>query len=67
MTRDDQFDMAEDDDDEPILNDEELARFEKSLFAAMREAHKLDTEIDDEYRRLTNGEYDEGGPTESPG
>lgn len=59
--------MGDDDDgldDEPIVSDEELQAFEKHLFAAIRESQKLDAEIDDEYRRLANGEYDEPGPSE---
>ncbi|WP_434317517.1 hypothetical protein [Leifsonia sp. P73] len=60
--------MGDDDefDDEPILGNDEYADIEKALFAAIREAHKLDAEIDDEYRRLANGEYDETGPREDP-
>lgn len=45
------------------MGDEDLAAVEKDLFAAIREAHKLDVEIDDEYRRLASGEYDGLGPT----
>lgn len=58
--------MSDDDelDDEPLLSDEDTANVEKDLFAAIRAAHKLDAEIDDEYRRLVSGEYDEPGPTE---
>lgn len=53
--------MGEDDefDDEPLTDNAELDEFEKHLFAAIRESHKLDAEIDDEYRRLVNDEYDE--------
>jgi len=53
--------MGDDDefDDEPVTDDAELAAFEKHLFAAIRESHKLDAEIDDEYRRLANGQYPE--------
>lgn len=53
MSDDDQFD------DEPITDDQELTAFEKHLFAAIRDSRLLDTEIDDEYRRLANGDYDE--------
>lgn len=49
--------------DEPMLSDEDVAAVEKDLFAAIREAHNLDLEIDDEYRRLASGEYDGLGPT----
>ncbi len=55
MSDDDEFD----DDDEMVVGDQELVSFEKHLFAAIRESRQLDAEIDDEYRRLTNGEYDE--------
>lgn len=57
--------MGDDDefDDEPMFGDDDLATVEKDLFAAIREAHKLDVEIDDEYRRLASGEYDGPGPT----
>jgi hypothetical protein len=59
--------MDEDEfDDEPIVDDKELASFEKTLFAAIRESRKLDAEIDDEYRRLTRGKYDSPAPTEDP-
>lgn len=54
------------DDDEPILKEAEFTAFEKRLFAAIREANKLDAEIDDEYRRLTRAEYDKPGPSENP-
>lgn len=52
--------------DDEEFDDEELAAFEKHLFAAIRESQKLDAEIDDEYRKLASGEYDEPGPREEP-
>lgn len=60
--------MGEDEDfvDEPIVSDEELAAFEKRLFAAIRDSRRLDAEIDDEYRRLAIGDYETPGPMEGP-
>lgn len=57
--------MGDDDEfeDEPLAGDDEMAKFEKALFAAIRESQKLDAEIDDELRQLVDGTYDE--PTES--
>lgn len=68
LSRDQHVRMGDDDeyDDEPVVDDDELSTFEKQLFAAIRESQKLDAEIDDEYRRLTSGEYPHPGPTEGP-
>lgn len=60
--------MSDDDesDDDLLLSDEELAELEWPLLQAIRDAHQLDVEIDDELRRLTSGEYNEPGPSEDP-
>lgn len=50
--------------DDPLVGDDELTRFERSLFAAIRESNRLDTEIDDELGRLVDGTYDEPAVTE---
>lgn len=59
LARDQHVGMGDDDDDEIFADDQDLATFEQQLFAAIRESHRLDAEIDDEYRRLAKGEYDE--------
>jgi hypothetical protein len=51
--------MSDEDDEELFYSDEELAEEEKGLFAAIRESHKLDAEIDAELEQLVDGTYDE--------
>lgn len=59
-SRDEHVDMSDDDEfeDEPLVSDDETAKFEKALFTAIRESHKLDAENDDELRRLVDGTFD---------
>lgn len=51
--------MSDEDDEELFYSDDELAEVEKVLFAAIRESHKLDAEIDSELEQLVDGTYDE--------
>lgn len=45
------------DDDEPIA-DVDLTEIEQALFAAIRESHRLDAEIDEDLERLVEGSFD---------
>lgn len=58
--RDEHDRMGDEDEfeDEPLVDDEELVAFEKTLFTAIRESQRLDVEIDDDLDRLVEGTYD---------
>lgn len=53
--------MTDAEDDEPedddLTEDDDYLEIELKLFAAIRWAHQLDAEIDDELRQLSAGEY----------
>ena len=51
---------AEDDepeDDDDLTEDDDYLEIEQKLFAAIRWAHQLDAEIDEELQQLSAGEY----------